>query len=110
MSEELCREWPFTWCFVEAHWSMSTKETRFNGIPQNTIWKVIPNIIPQAKFENDCVLRNGHRIKITQPNSMILVSFSSVEDALFSDVKKLDTFSLQGTENLRFRFFGGHPV
>ena len=25
----------------------------------------------QAKFENDCVLRNGHRIKITQPNSMI---------------------------------------
>ena len=36
----------------------------------------------QAKFENGCVLRNCHRIKITQPNSMIVVSFSSVEDAL----------------------------
>ena len=60
----------------------------------------------QAKFENDCVLRNGHRIKITQPNSMILVSFSSVEDALFNDVKKYDTFSSQGTENPPFLFFG----
>ena len=59
----------------------------------------------QVKFENDCVLRNGHRIKITQPNSKILVSFSSVEDTLFSDVKKLDTFSSQGTENPPFRFF-----
>ena len=43
----------------------------------------------QAKSENDCVSRNGHRIKITQPNSMILVSFSSAEDALFNDVIKL---------------------
>ena len=40
----------------------------------------------QGKFENDCVLRNSHRIIITQPNSMILVSFSCVEDALFNDV------------------------
>ena len=55
----------------------------------------------QAKVENDCVLRNGHRIKITQPNSMIFVSFSSVEDALFSS---------QSTENRPFRFFLGHPV
>ena len=31
----------------------------------------------QAKFENDCVLKNGHKIKITQSNLMILVSFSS---------------------------------
>ena len=27
----------------------------------------------QAKFENDCISWNGHRIKITQPNLMILV-------------------------------------
>ena len=27
MSEELCREWPFIWCFGEVHWSVSTKET-----------------------------------------------------------------------------------
>ena len=37
---------------------------------------------------------------------MILVSFSSAEDALFNDVKKYDTFRSQGTENLPFRFFG----
>ena len=61
----------------------------------------------QAKFENDSVSRNGHRIKITQPNSMILVSFSSAEDALFNDVKKKnDTFRSQGTEICRSAFFG----
>ena len=43
----------------------------------------------QGKFENDCISRNGHRIKITQPNLMILVSFSSVEDALSNDVKNI---------------------
>ena len=31
----------------------------------------------------------GHRIKITQPNLMILVSFSSAEDALSNDVKNI---------------------
>ena len=60
----------------------------------------------QAKLENDCILRSGHRFKITQPNLMILVSFSSAEDALSNDVKKYDIFSSQGTENLAFRFFG----
>ena len=44
----------------------------------------------QAIFENECVSRNGHKIKITQPNSMILVSFSSAEDALFNDIKMWD--------------------
>ena len=41
----------------------------------------------QAKFEKDCVSRNGHRIIIAQPNLMILASFSSAEDALFNDSK-----------------------
>ena len=58
-----------------------------------------------AKFENDCISRKGHRIKIAQPNSMILVSFSSAEDALSNDVNKHNTFSSQGTENPSFRFF-----
>ena len=40
-----------------------------------------------AKFENYCISRNGHRIKLTQPNLMILASFSSAEDALSIDVK-----------------------
>ena len=43
----------------------------------------------QAKFENDCISRNWHRIKITQTNLMILVSFSSAKDALSNDVKKI---------------------
>ena len=59
----------------------------------------------QAKFENDCVLTNGHRIKITQSNLMILVSFSSAEDVWFNDLNRYNTFSLQGTENPPFRFF-----
>ena len=60
----------------------------------------------QVKLENYCISRNGHRIKITQPNSMILVSlWASAEDALTSDVKKYDTFSSQGPENPPFRFF-----
>ena len=61
----------------------------------------------QAKFENDCIWRNGHRIKITQANVMILVSFYSAEDDLSNDVKKNhNTFSSQGTENPLFHFWG----
>ena len=52
MSEELCREWPFMWCFGEAHWSVSTKETWFNGIPQNIEWKAIPDIILHSAVAN----------------------------------------------------------
>ena len=45
----------------------------------------------QAKFENDIkhVSRNAHKIKITQPNSIILASFFYAEDVLFNDVYKL---------------------
>ena len=66
----------------------------------------------QAKFENYCVSRNGLRIKITQPNSMILASFSSAEDALlfnidffFFYITLLDRRVIT-TENLPFRFLG----
>ena len=45
-----------------------------------------------AKFENDCISRNGRRIKSTEPNLMILVSFSSAEDALSNDVKNIYNF------------------
>ena len=62
-----------------------------------------------AKFENDCISRNGRRIKSTEPNLMILVSFSSAEDALSNDVKKYTTFRMQGTENPPFRVFFGTP-
>ena len=46
----------------------------------------------QAKFENDCISRSGHIFKITQPNLMIWVSFSSTEDALSNDANKYDFF------------------
>ena len=62
----------------------------------------------QANFGNYCVSRNWHRIKITKPNSMILVSFHSAEDALFTEVK-IWLFFLDrrvGTENPPFHFLG----
>ena len=59
----------------------------------------------KAKFENYRVSRNGHKIKSTQPNSMILVSFSSAEDALFNDVKN-DTFSSRVLKISRSAFLG----
>ena len=49
----------------------------------------------QAKFENDCVSRNGNRIKITQPNSMILLSFSSAEDVLTNDINDMTLLASQ---------------
>ena len=99
-------------CFGEAHWSVSTKETRFNGIPQCIIMKGYSrhnsSLISrknQAKFDNDLISRNGHRFKTTQPNLMILVSFSSAEDVWSNDVNRYNTLSSQCTENPPFRFF-----
>ena len=46
----------------------------------NTLWKAFPDTIlrssgrkNQAKFENDCISRGGHRFKITLPKLVILV-------------------------------------
>ena len=71
MSEEMCRDKASTKAFP---FTISSLVDRKN----------------QAIFENycTCISRKGHRIKITQPNLMILVSFSSGEDALSNDVKK----------------------
>ena len=96
----------------EAHWSVSTKETRFNGIHQGIKMKGYSrhnsSLIGRkngAKYENDRISRNGHRIKTTQPNLMTLVSFSSAEDVWSNDVNRYNTFSSQGTENPPLRFF-----
>ena len=59
----------------------------------------------RAKFENDRILRNGHTIKIAQPNVILLVLFSSAEDVWSNDVNKYNTFRSQGTETPPFRFF-----
>ena len=95
---------PIVPCFFCCHGS-----TDFH---KNTVWKVCPAtnspLIRRknpAKFENDRISRNGHRIKITQPNWMIKASFSSAEDAPSNDVKINNTFSSQCTEFPPFRFF-----
>ena len=57
--------------------------------------------------ENDHVSRNGQRIKTTQPTSMILVSFFSVENILSDEAKTYNIgliFEWQSSENLPFRF------
>ena len=62
----------------------------------------------QPKFENDCISRSGHRFKITQPNLMILVSFSSAENALSNDV--FNKYDISSSQNSPFRIFFGTPV
>ena len=60
----------------------------------------------QAKFENDCVLTNGHKIKITQSNLMILVSFSSAGVAWFKDVKDMAILDRRLLKIRRSAFYG----
>ena len=43
----------------------------------------------EEKIENDYVLRNYHKIKTTQPISMILVSFFSEGNYLSDEMKKM---------------------
>ena len=41
----------------------------------------------EDKLDNDYVWRNDHRIKITQPISMILVSLFSEDNVLYDEIK-----------------------
>ena len=68
-------------------YAVSFVDTDVMGFLKNTIWKAFPDIILHSsvakissEFENDSVSKNGHKIKITPPNLMILASFSSAED------------------------------
>ena len=48
--------------------------------------------------------------KLSQPNSVVLVSFFSDENALSNyEAKTCDTFGLQSTENPHFRFLWTDP-
>ena len=96
---------PIDQCFFCCHGWTGFAKHHMEGLSQHNS-SLIGRKNP-GKFENDCISRNGDRIKITQPNLMILVSFSSAEDALSNDVKIYYTFSSQGTENPPFGFFGG---
>ena len=54
----------------------------------------------------------GIDLKITQPNLMVLVSFSSAEDVLSNDVKNMIFFFFLARKVLKIRrpLFWGHPV
>ena len=75
MREEFCRDRQSIRRLVEAHCSVFLLLPRINGLPQRHRMEglschnspLIGRKIP-AKFENDRILRNGHRINITQPN------------------------------------------
>ena len=61
------------------------------------------------KFEIDCISRNVHRFKITQPNLTILVSFSSAEDVLSNVFKKWNFWPAKYWKSA-VPLFLGHPV
>ena len=111
MSGELWRDKPAIRCFCESPLirgnTRNTEQWASTGRCMDGQSRQNYSLIrPQnpTKFENDRIFRNGHRIKITQPNLMILVSFSSAEDALSKDVKIFNTFYSQCTKNPPFRF------
>ena len=56
---------------------------RINGLPGNNVWKPLS----LTEIDNDHVLRNDHSIKITQPISVILVSFFSGDNVLSDEIK-----------------------
>ena len=72
----------------------------------------------EEKMYNDYyVLENDHRIKTTQPISLILVSFFSEDNVLSDEIKICYMFEYQSNENRAFRLFffgggggGGHPA
>ena len=114
MSKELCRGKAFHlvfWGSPLIHGNIRNMD----GLPQNTLWKLLPDTIlrssvtNRAKFENDCISRNGHRIKITQPKLMILVSFSYAEVALSNDVKNITILDRKILKICHSAFFG-HPI
>ena len=86
----LCRVWSFICQFPLTLYLFLTW---INGLPQKQHMEGLSRYNytligrkNQAKFENNSVSINEHKIKNTQPNSMI-VSFSSAEAALSNDVK-----------------------
>ena len=60
----------------------------------------------QKPEKNDIVhvLMNDHRIKSTQPISLILVSFFSEDNVLSDEIKICNIFEYQSNENRAFRF------
>ena len=91
----------FSLCFVcKDQWVSWQKfiEVRKTIIPD---WKCHEN---EEKIENDDVLRNDHKIKTTQPISMILVWFFSENNVSSDEMKICYIVEYQSNENRAFRF------
>ena len=89
-----------------SHGSMGVRATMYGS--QKSHYPCLKCHENEEKIENDYVLRNDHRIKTTQPISMILVSFFS-EDNVLSDGNKICYIfsNMKVTKIERFAFFGG---
>ena len=86
--------------------------TRVNGLPQNTVWKAIPNTILRSS-----VAKNQANFKMTVFEEMGIESkslnqiqrswyHSLLRKMLYLMMYKNYTFRSQGKKNLLFRFFG----
>ena len=93
-------------CYFEMKKNMAYLATMYGSQKSHYPWLKCHE--HEEKIDNDYVLRNDHRIKTTQPISMILVSFFS-EDNVLSDEIKLCDFEYQSNENQTFRSFFGTP-
>ena len=106
---ELCTAgiavYKFSLCFVCTDQWVSGQQC-INGSPKSHYpWlKCHEN---EEKIEHDHVLRNDHRIKTTQPISMILVSFFS-EDNVLSDEKRKKNLEYQSKKKSSILLFLGH--
>ena len=82
---------------------------RINGLPGINVWKSEKPWLKcrenEEKIDNYYILRNDHRIKTTQPISMILVSFFSEDNVLSDEIKRCYSFEYQDNENQAFRIF-----
>ena len=96
---------PYNLSLFCVHGSMGFQATMYGSQKSHYPWlKCHKN---EEKIDNDYVLRNDHRIKTTQPISMIFISFFSEENVLSDDSKICYIFKYWSKENWAFRLGGG---
>ena len=84
-------EMPSIRCFGEAHWSVATKETQINGLPQNTIWNAFPYTILCSSVA-----------KIKRNLKMTVFQEMGIESKLLNQIARYWKSAIP--------FFLGHPV
>ena len=110
MSKDFCRGQQSIRRPVETHCSVFLLLPRINGLPQNTVWKVCCATIfrsPVAKIQRNLKMTVFHEMVIESKslNQILWPRYHSLlRKTLSNDVKIYNTFSLQWTENLPFRY------